>query len=99
MQEAQDIALTAHALAIKSGKGVIHFFDAGSSAQDNHIDFEDVNVVRQILDLDAVKAFQNSKIGGTSIYADDGRIATIAESPRRLRLVRKGREVVETCGC
>ncbi|KAI7333307.1 hypothetical protein KC315_g4269, partial [Hortaea werneckii] len=26
LQEAQDLALTAHALAIRSGKGVIHFF-------------------------------------------------------------------------
>ena len=81
LQESQDIALTAHALAIKSGKGVIHFFDAGSSAEDNQIQFEDVDVVREILNLDAVKAFQSSKIGGTSIYADSGRIATIAETP------------------
>ena len=81
LQEAQDIALTAHALAITSGKGVIHFFDAGSAAQDKHIDFEDVDVVKDILNLDAVKSFQSSKIGGTGIYADDGRIATIAETP------------------
>jgi len=81
LQEAQDIALTAHALAIKSGKGVIHFFDAGSSTEDNHIPFENLEVVKAILNLDAVKIFQNSKIGGTSIYADDGRIATISETP------------------
>ncbi|TVY24547.1 Sulfite reductase [NADPH] subunit beta [Lachnellula hyalina] len=80
LQEAQDIALTAHALAIKSGKGVIHFFDAGSSSEDNHIAFEDADLVRDILDLDAVKAFQSSKIGGTSIYADNGRVATISET-------------------
>jgi sulfite reductase (NADPH) hemoprotein beta-component len=80
LQEAQDIALTAHALAIKSGKGVIHFFDAGSAALDNHIDFEDNEVVKAVLNLEAVKAFQSSKIGGTSIYADDGRVATISET-------------------
>jgi sulfite reductase (NADPH) hemoprotein beta-component len=74
------MALTAHALAIKSGKGVIHFFDSGSSSQDNHIPFENIEVVRAILNLDNVKAFQSSKIGGTSIYADDGRMATITES-------------------
>ncbi|RDL32408.1 Sulphite reductase hemo protein, beta subunit [Venustampulla echinocandica] len=79
LQEAQDIALTAHALAIKSGKGVIHFFDALSSAEDNHIPFEDAEVVKEILNLGAVKAFQSSRIGGTSIYADDGRVATITE--------------------
>ncbi|KAM3074610.1 Sulfite reductase [NADPH] subunit beta [Clarireedia jacksonii] len=80
LQEAQDIGLTAHALAIKSGKGVIHFFDAGSSANDNHIDFENVEVVQNVLNLDTVRAFQASKIGGSSIYADNGRVATISET-------------------
>jgi sulfite reductase (NADPH) hemoprotein beta-component len=79
LQEAQDIALTAHALAIKSGKGVIHFFDAKSSAKDAHIGFENVDFVKTTLNLDLVKQFQATKIGGTSIYADDGRIATIQE--------------------
>jgi sulfite reductase (NADPH) hemoprotein beta-component len=81
LQEAQDIALTAHALAIKSGKGVIHFFDAGSSADDNHISFENADVVKEVLNLAAVRAFQSSRIGGTTIYADDGRVATITENP------------------
>jgi sulfite reductase (NADPH) hemoprotein beta-component len=71
--------LTAHALAIKSGKGVIHFFDAKSSAKDAHIGFENVDFVKTTLNLDLVKQFQATKIGGTSIYADDGRIATIQE--------------------
>ena len=74
------MALTAHALAIKSGKGVIHFFDAGSSADDEHIPFENMEVVKAVLNMDAVKKFQSSKIGGTSIYADDGRIAAISEN-------------------
>jgi sulfite reductase (NADPH) hemoprotein beta-component len=81
LQEAQDIALTAHALAIKSGKGVIHFFDAGSSAEDEHIPFEDADVVKDILNLEAVRLFQGARIGGTNIYADDGSVATIAEHP------------------
>jgi sulfite reductase (NADPH) hemoprotein beta-component len=81
LQEAQDIALTAHALAIKSGKGVIHFFDSGSSAQDSHVPFEDAGIVSEILNLENVKAFQSAKIGGTSIYADDGRVATVTEDP------------------
>ncbi|KAB8298128.1 hypothetical protein EYC80_001884 [Monilinia laxa] len=80
LQEAQDIAVTAHALAIKSGKGVIHFFDSGSSADDNHIDFENPDVVSKILNIDSVRVFQSSKIGGSSIYADNGRIATISEN-------------------
>jgi sulfite reductase (NADPH) hemoprotein beta-component len=81
LQEAQDIALTAHALAIRSGKGVIHFFDAGSAAQDQHIAFEDTVLVKEAIDLDAVRTFQANKIRGSSIYSDDGRLAKITESP------------------
>lgn len=73
--------MTAHALAIKSGKGVIHFFDAASSANDDNVAFEDTVVVKEILDLEAVRAFQAGKIGGSTIYADDGRLAKITESP------------------
>ncbi|CAG8974390.1 hypothetical protein HYALB_00010641 [Hymenoscyphus albidus] len=80
LQEAQDIALTAHALAIKSGKGVIHFFSAGTSAKDPFIPFEDTQVAGQVLNLDVVRKFQGSKIGGTSIYADEGRVVTITET-------------------
>jgi sulfite reductase (NADPH) hemoprotein beta-component len=61
LQESQDIALTAHALAIKSGKGVIHFFDSGAIAMDKKIPYENQELVRSVLDLDAVAAFQNSK--------------------------------------
>lgn len=81
LQEAQDIALTAHALAIKSGKGVIHFFDAASASQDNSIPFEDNDLVGELLDIDAVRAFQAGKIGGSTVYADDGRLAKITEAP------------------
>src|SRR3954451_14071386 len=69
LQEAQDIALTAHALAIKSGKGVIHFFSPGTSAQDNTIPAEDENVVKEILDIDLVRSFQHYIIGGSTVYA------------------------------
>ena len=80
LQEAQDIALTAHALAIKSGKGVIHFFDAGSSKSNAPIAFESIQLVGALLDLDTVKAFQSKKIGGSSIYVNDGRVATVTET-------------------
>lgn len=73
--------MTAHALAIKSGKGVIHFFDAGSSEDDDEVKADDVATVKQILNLDGVRAFQASKIGGSSIYADDGKLATVTETP------------------
>ena len=95
LQEAQDIALTAHALAIKSGKGVIHFFDSGSSAQDSHVPFEDAGIVSEILNLENVKAFQSAKIGGTSIYADDGRVATVTEDPALSTVLPGAMEGVE----
>lgn len=79
IQSAQDIALTAHALAIRSGKGVIHFFDPGCSANDEPIGAEDTDAVRQVLDLDLVRRFQSSTIRDTGIYADDGRVATASE--------------------
>jgi sulfite reductase (NADPH) hemoprotein beta-component len=81
LQEAQDIALTAHALAIRSGKGVIHFADAISSRLDKPIEFEDTNLVKEILDIGAIRDFQSRQIGGSTIYADDGRLASIIESP------------------
>ena len=40
--------------------------------------FEDADIVSEILNLENVEAFQGAEIGGTSIYADDGRVATVA---------------------
>lgn len=84
LQEAQDLALTAHALALKSGTGVIHFFDSGSIAMSKHIPYENKELVRGILDLDAVATFQNSKSQETTIYADDGRTATLSVARSQL---------------
>lgn len=81
LQEAQDIAVTAHALAIKSGKGVIHFFDAGSSSRDSPIGPEDASVVLDILNMGDVRRFQATSIQSSGIYADDGRVATAQEQP------------------
>ncbi|RDW80698.1 sulphite reductase hemo protein beta subunit [Coleophoma crateriformis] len=80
LQEAQDLALTAHALAVKSGKGVIHFFDAGSSIDDPTINFEDSVLVKDILNVDLIRKIQKTKVTGSGTYADDGRLATIVES-------------------
>jgi sulfite reductase (NADPH) hemoprotein beta-component len=78
LQQAQDIALTAHALAIKSGKGVIHFFDPGSSAFNKQIPHESGELVGSILDLDAAATFKSLKSDETTLYADDGRSATLS---------------------
>ena len=80
LQEAQDIALTAHALAIKSRKGVIHFFDASNSKNDRSIPVEDADFARVLLETKIIRAYQSSIIGGSSLYVDDGRQATIIEN-------------------
>ncbi|KAJ5713528.1 Sulfite reductase subunit beta [Penicillium malachiteum] len=77
VQEAQDIALTAHALAIKSGKGVIHFFDPANSAKDSPISVEDREVVRKVLNLSGSIA-SHSATGEQNLYADSGRVATVS---------------------
>ena len=81
LQEAHDIALTAHALAIRSGKGVIHFFDPSSSASEEPIDVASADVVRSIINLDNVRRFQSAPIAGSTIYADDGRVAEVSDQP------------------
>ncbi|KAJ5803156.1 Sulfite reductase subunit beta [Penicillium pulvis] len=77
VQEAQDIALTAHALAQKSGKGVIHFFDPANSAKDTAIAVEDNEVVKKILNLGGNFA-SHSTSGAETLYADSGRVATVS---------------------
>lgn len=78
LQEAQDIALTAHALAIKSGRGVIHFFDSANLAGDRSIPYENRDLVKQVLDLGAASVFQSLSSGESSLYVDDGRVASLA---------------------
>lgn len=79
LQEAQDIAITAHALALKSGKGVIHFFDPTNSANDNAIPVEDVDIVKKVLGSGGSSASHTPGIGGQTLYAESGRVATVTE--------------------
>jgi sulfite reductase (NADPH) hemoprotein beta-component len=80
IQEGQDIALSAHALAIRSGKGVIHFFDAANSKDDHPIHAEEGDLVRSVIDLDTARAYQSTAIGGSSLYVDEGRQVNTTES-------------------
>ncbi|PGH18458.1 sulfite reductase (NADPH) hemoprotein, beta-component [Helicocarpus griseus UAMH5409] len=79
LQEAQDIALTAHALAVKSGKGVIHFFDATNSRDDNPIAQEDAELVKKILDLGDVQTAQVPSDAPHTLYANSRRTTTVVE--------------------
>ncbi|KAK3906005.1 hypothetical protein C8A05DRAFT_30161 [Staphylotrichum tortipilum] len=81
LQEAHDVALTAHALAIRSGKGVIHFFDPSSGAGEAPVDIASLDVIRTVLNLDNVRRFQSAPIEGSSLYADDGRVAVVSDQP------------------
>ncbi len=78
LQESQDLALTSHALAIKSGKGVIHFFDSGALAFKRTIAQEKLDLVRSVIDLDAVATYQGTKSEESSLYVDDGKTATLS---------------------
>lgn len=78
--EGQDIALSAHALAIQSGKGVIHFFDPANSQKDIPIPSEDRGLVREILDIDAAKRYHSTSIGESFLYVDEGQQPTIPEN-------------------
>lgn len=75
------MALTAHALAVRTGKGVVHFFAPGTSEKDDPIAPEETEVVRDILDIDAVRRFQSGGISASGIYADDGHVAVASSVP------------------
>ncbi|GFF76315.1 sulfite reductase [NADPH] subunit beta [Aspergillus lentulus] len=87
IQEAQDIAITAHALAHRSGKGVIHFFDPANSANENAIEAENVDVIRSLLNLGRSSASQS---GAQTLYADSGRVATVSEEVAESSAVQGG---------
>ncbi|KAJ5102008.1 hypothetical protein NUU61_004230 [Penicillium alfredii] len=78
IEEAQDISITAHALALKSGKGVIHFFDPSNSANDPAIPPENIDVVKKVLSLGGATASHTNATGAQTLYADSGRIATVS---------------------
>lgn len=49
LQETQDIAISAHALARASKKGVIHFFDAKALSEDHPISLEDKSLLESLI--------------------------------------------------
>jgi len=79
LREGQDIALTAHALAIRSGKGVIHFFDPANSRNDDQVPVEDPELAKTVLDIEAAKEYQASPAGTSTLYVDEGRQPIITE--------------------
>ena len=81
LREGQDIALSAHALAAKSGKGVIHFFDPANSKNDDPVPAEDPELFKKVLDTAAAAEYRSASIQGASLYVDEGRRPTITANP------------------
>ena len=75
------MAITAHALAIRTGKAVVHFFADETSSQDAPIGFENADVVRDIIDIESIRRFQAGEISTTGIYTDDGHTAVSSDRP------------------
>ncbi|KAF2459073.1 hypothetical protein BDY21DRAFT_301011 [Lineolata rhizophorae] len=73
LQEVQDMALAAHALARRSGKGVIHFFSSANMEADDPIPLEQLDLVRQLLDVGVAPASGDSTAPDGGLYAEDGR--------------------------
>lgn len=84
LQEARDMAVTAHALAVRTGRAVVHFFAPETSVADGPIAAEDAAVVRQMLDMESVRRFQSGAIQASAIYADDGHVAVSSDHPDTL---------------
>lgn len=80
IQEAQDVTISAHALAIKTGKGVIHFFDPANSAADDPISAEGRGLLQALLDPDANLSNRRKQDESVALYVDEGRRANITEA-------------------
>ena len=80
LQEAQDIALSAHALAIQSGKGVIHFFDPANSLDDDPIRIENRELASGLLNAEFVRTEHSRILGDYSLYVDDDGRSMVTES-------------------
>ncbi|KAK5085396.1 Sulfite reductase [NADPH] subunit beta [Lithohypha guttulata] len=79
LQDAQDMAITAHALAVRSGKGVVHFFDPSNSLSDTPIAPESRDVLQTLFSKYIPGRPQNEE--DEYLYVDSGRIATTADLP------------------
>lgn len=79
LQEAQDIAITAHALAVRSGRGVIHFFDPANTAGDHAIEPENAQLLKSLLESGSGLGARGGA-DTSSLYVSDGRQALITES-------------------
>ncbi|KAI9893192.1 MAG: hypothetical protein M1814_000740 [Vezdaea aestivalis] len=79
LQEAHDIALSAHALAIQSGKGVIHFFHSELLAHDRPIEPNSVELLQAALRINFGTRFPDPDQDEEPLHADSGLVAVVTE--------------------
>ncbi|KAK9322744.1 hypothetical protein V1517DRAFT_120290 [Lipomyces orientalis] len=71
LREAQDLAIASHMLAIRTGKGVIHFFHQ-PEGEETPIPFEDVNQIEKVFDRNSlVYGETEGSTVGTNVYWND----------------------------
>lgn len=76
--DAQDMAVAAHALAIRSGKGVLHFF-AGSAAAGSPVPVVGEELLNASYDRAKIRSYRVKDGRATALYSDDGVKAETAE--------------------
>jgi sulfite reductase (NADPH) hemoprotein beta-component len=77
LQEVEDLGLTAHALAIKSGKGVIHFYNKDLALKSQNLFSLSAESIREIVPVDLARVIQTKSSDSNSLYVDDGHRATL----------------------
>ena len=78
LQDAQDIAITAHALAVRSGKGVIHFFDPSNTIHDTPISPENAELIQTLVSNYVPSRSQEQD---DTLYLNDGKVPSTYDAP------------------
>ncbi|KAK9351811.1 hypothetical protein V1523DRAFT_415685 [Lipomyces doorenjongii] len=80
LREAQDLAIASHLLAIRTGKGVIHFFHQ-PEGEETPIPFEDFNQIDKIFDRNALvnRGTEGSRVANKVYW--NGAADVVAEKP------------------
>ncbi|KAK9358476.1 hypothetical protein V1504DRAFT_460911 [Lipomyces starkeyi] len=80
LREAQDLAIASHVLAIRTGKGVIHFFHQ-PEGEETPVPFEDVNQIEKVFDRNAlVYGGTEGSTVANNVYWNDA-AGVLAEKP------------------
>ncbi|KAK9371765.1 uncharacterized protein V1513DRAFT_467281 [Lipomyces chichibuensis] len=82
LREAQDLAIASHVLAIRTGKGVIHFFHQ-PEGEETPIPFEDINQIEQIFDRNAlIYSKSEGSTVANNVYWNDA-VRVVAQKPAK----------------